>query len=522
MSVSNRVWWWLIPVPLITATLSIHALDSDVLWVDEFSSIADIGAIHHTLFNPSQIIDMVKTYRPQHIPAYYFVLAGWSALVGWEPFALRALSLFFGLLTVCFTYRLGRDWLSPRTGVYAAALLGTNAFFIYFAHELRMYTMLTFFVAFSLWVYRRIITMRTAPGLKMWIVLWVAAFGLLGSHVYGALIFAVLAAYHLFFVPRTRRWTGTWAVFATAVLPFVPWIQVIMRSAQGVSHTEALRADALPPASIIWWIGYLFGNGMIALVVVLAIFAVVGLRIYHRATREVWFLTIAAFIFTLMANAFVPMITVRRVRYLVHLWPLLALLAGVGLTNITRLTGQGAASIIMTGLVITGIGNTFNAGFLEDMDGPLHVQQSIPMPQIMRTLTHFAHPDDMIVLISQQNRIFVASEFGPSIAEYYLSNYDYLEQKPIELPGWRTHDEVRQYLLDDGSLNLNAWFAYESDIAPETLAEYRDILAERYTFCGSAFDSPEYRIDRYDLATFGCIEQHTDAPPVATFENNIT
>ena len=39
----------------------------------------------------------------------------WGRFVGWSEVAVRALSLFFGMLTLAWVYRTGRDLLAPRS-----------------------------------------------------------------------------------------------------------------------------------------------------------------------------------------------------------------------------------------------------------------------------------------------------------------------------------------------------------------------------------------------------------------------
>ncbi len=183
---------WLVLILLVLMAFGTYGLNMDMLWLDEVFSIGNIGGYQGPAYNPIQVWQSLSQNSPQHVPGYFFVLSGWAALTGWTAFGLRALSLLLGLLAVAWTYRLGADWMSRRAGVYAAAALALGAFFIYFTHEIRMYTMIAFLTVFVLWVYGRIATRHRAPTLWEWVALFAGALGLLYSHLFGALVLAAI------------------------------------------------------------------------------------------------------------------------------------------------------------------------------------------------------------------------------------------------------------------------------------------------------------------------------------------
>ena len=53
---------------------------------------------------------------PRHPPGWSVLLSIWGLFVGWSEFAIRALSLFIGLLTLAWVYRAGRDFFAPAAG----------------------------------------------------------------------------------------------------------------------------------------------------------------------------------------------------------------------------------------------------------------------------------------------------------------------------------------------------------------------------------------------------------------------
>ena len=233
------------PVLLLVAVLGVRSLNADMLWVDEVFSIGNVGGYQGPAYNPLQVWESLSQNSPQHVPGYFFVLGGWAALTGWTAFGLRALSLLFGLLAVAWTYRLGADWMSPRAGLYAALVVGIGAFYLYFTHEVRMYTMIAFLTVFVLWAYSRVIgpgvPRRPAasastvpaqfstyqPNMGYWLAFAVGALALLYTHLFGALVLAAIGLYHLLFVPKNRRWWVVVLILGVVGLSILPWLQVL-------------------------------------------------------------------------------------------------------------------------------------------------------------------------------------------------------------------------------------------------------------------------------------------------------
>ena len=92
-------------IVFLAAVLRFHNLGAQSFWNDEGSSyvqatrsFADIAA---------------NAARDIHPPGYYWLLALWRGFVGDSEFALRSLSAFASVLTVAFTYALGKRLFNP-------------------------------------------------------------------------------------------------------------------------------------------------------------------------------------------------------------------------------------------------------------------------------------------------------------------------------------------------------------------------------------------------------------------------
>jgi hypothetical protein len=135
---------------LIAAFLRFHNLGLQSFWNDEGNSYVQST---RTFFDIA-----ANAARDIHPPGYYWLLAGWRLLVGESEFALRALSAFAGVLTVAFTYALGRRLHSAAAGLAAALLVALNTFSIYYGQETRMYALLALWAAAGMWALVRVLS----------------------------------------------------------------------------------------------------------------------------------------------------------------------------------------------------------------------------------------------------------------------------------------------------------------------------------------------------------------------------
>jgi len=76
-----------------------------------------------------------------HPPLFFWSLWGWVQIMGESEFALRALSVLFGVLTVAVVYRLGCLASGRTVGLLAATLTATARFHVWWSQELRMYAL---------------------------------------------------------------------------------------------------------------------------------------------------------------------------------------------------------------------------------------------------------------------------------------------------------------------------------------------------------------------------------------------
>ncbi|WP_376792344.1 glycosyltransferase family 39 protein [Thermoflexus sp.] len=196
--------------------LRFYGLEAQSLWYDEGTSARlSEGPLRHILESVAQDI---------HPPLYYVLLHGWTAVAGRSVFALRAFSALAGVLLIAATGSLAARLFNRRVAGLAMLLLALHPLAIYYAQEVRMYTLLGLWAALHsvFWLaWRR----RPHPGRALGLLLT----GVAGWYTH--YVFPAVPAAHLVGMlmdiwrgrPRLLiRWLGLQAWIGLAFLPWAP------------------------------------------------------------------------------------------------------------------------------------------------------------------------------------------------------------------------------------------------------------------------------------------------------------
>lgn len=140
---------------LLAAALRFHHLGTQSLWNDEGNAYVQATR------NFADIAS--NAARDIHPPGYYWLLAIWRGLAGESEIALRSLSTFASILSIAFTFALGKRLINPVAGLAAALLVALNSFSIYYAQEARMYALLALCGAAGIWALVGLVNSRQSP-----------------------------------------------------------------------------------------------------------------------------------------------------------------------------------------------------------------------------------------------------------------------------------------------------------------------------------------------------------------------
>ncbi len=342
---ADRIHWsWVLPLLLLAAAQSAALLGSRGFHLDEAATLLRTGGHKPVPYNLAEIQQAILDKSPDQAIGWSLLVAAWARVAGWSEVALRSLSWFAGLLALALLWRAGRDMLGARAGLVATALLATSVLFVTYMAIARTYTLVLLFSVMALYGYWHAALRLGRTGRAGPLLLFAGATGLLYTHYFGALLVPSLGLFHLLMVRRDRRWLQTLVVILLAGLAFLPQLELLLT---GIAHNrEVLGSDlALAPHAALSRIVEVVSNGLInllpkvagglyGLALALLLFEARRRLRLGRAPDAVWLLMNVALVslaLILLANEIAGVLLPGRIRYALGLWPLLALLAGLGL-----------------------------------------------------------------------------------------------------------------------------------------------------------------------------------------------
>ncbi len=359
-------WLWALLPLLLAAGLVIPALGDIALNGDEFASLVTAGVFRP---GPLYLVDVwnyIAEEDSDQALGWPLLFSVWGRLAGWSEVAARALPCFGGLLALAWVYRAGNDLFSPQAGLFAALLLSASMFPQTNMLHARVFPMVMLFTVWSLWAYWRNALQPRPPGWQAQASLLTGVTGLLYSQYFGALLLPVLVLFHLLFVPKNRRWWRTVLLLGLAALISALQLPAFINGLELTESREILHSIALtPPQLLAQFLRYL-ANGVVfpapwvgeLLVILLPLALLVATLWQLRARRPVgarWLLAFVSATLLLLYVAFneaLRVVTERRMRYLIALWPLLALLAGTGLRQLADAHRRLAAALLAIWLIL--------------------------------------------------------------------------------------------------------------------------------------------------------------------------
>lgn len=501
-------WWWLIPVLLLATYISARGLDADPIWNDEWYMIRDSQVSR----SPLVVYNHVGTQNPWHVPGYFIVLnTWWGWHFNWLPAATRVFALFMGLFALAWTYRLGRDHFSPQMGVFAALILGASAFFGHYLHETRMYTLAVLVTAFTLWAYLHLANDEREPGWPVYLAFLVGVIAALYTHYFVSLGLGAIGLYHLLFVRKDGRWLRVTGTALLGGLTFVPWINNLL----GIVNEASVREleEKLAPEETLLRLANLFSHNWLPLLLVLLLVAVVALVTWRgragRNLRAVGFMVVVVLGGVLVTNLVINVMTAGRSRYMIFMWPLLAIISAAGMIQLGRLLrrvpalSRAVPVAVLALWVGVGYYSSFTPRFTADLPAS---EMTYPLHHVLRNLRDLHRPGDYIVHV-------LPDDIEWRRYRWITSFYVRAERLAADssgvggiLPPNMSVDETYDTALNAiGAGRDYVWVAYQEP-APDTLTPFEQLLTERtiYRRCGEAVQFDDIHIDEYARSPVCC------------------
>jgi len=212
---------------LLALVLRLYRLDSQSLWYDEGFSVylagMDIGEITS------------RTAADIQPPLYYYLLHSWIQLFGDTEWALRALSVLFGVFTVPLIYAVAQMLFRSRlAGLLAALLVAVSPLHVWYGQEVRMYTLLTFLCLLSSYFLLLAISAKRDWVIPiLWAAYTAANVAALYTHYFAFFVLAFQAVYVLTVLAAQRfrplhLLLGSSASAVATVLLYLPWLPYLL------------------------------------------------------------------------------------------------------------------------------------------------------------------------------------------------------------------------------------------------------------------------------------------------------
>ncbi len=263
-------WLWALPVLLVVAWLGIRQVDLYPPEVDEFYSMVNVGFAAEIPYSPGQVLESLQRNSANHTPLYFILLNVWGRLVGGEIALARILTVFCGLFSLTMIWRLGRDFIAPLAGLIALVIAASNTFFNFYIAHARMYPLLALLSGVTLWLYLRLAQRRTPATRADYLALAAVTYALANTHVFSALLFLALGAYHLLHAQKDERWLKVSLSIGAGLLLFAPWLPVVL--GPGIVRAFWYLGGARPSLldNLLAWLALTFNGSWLLLFVAAA------------------------------------------------------------------------------------------------------------------------------------------------------------------------------------------------------------------------------------------------------------
>jgi hypothetical protein len=203
--------WLLLAVTGVGAALRFATLTGQSYWFDEAQ------ASHELHLSFGAMLSSIGANEPN--PPLYFVVGWlWAKLFGTGEAGLRSLSAIAGTVVIPIAYLCGRELVSRRAGLLAAALAAVSPFMIWYSQEAREYMLFAALCGASLLFFVRARREPTTRRVLLWVLC--SALALLTQYFAGFLV--APEAVLLLYAVRKRVVLAAWGVLVAVEAALVP------------------------------------------------------------------------------------------------------------------------------------------------------------------------------------------------------------------------------------------------------------------------------------------------------------
>ena len=220
---------------------------SEQLWLDEGGTIDYVNSSWAYMF---------KTVTEEKNPIlYYTILKLWICLFGDSVFSCRLLSVIFSVLTVPILYLLGKEIKDERLGLIIIFLYAISPFSIWYANEVRMYSLLQ--LLFTITFYFAVKLLKEPVNTKFYIYFSITAVCMIYTHYIGV-IYLVFLSICIFLFNRKAEFfykNASISIFII-IVSYIPWIPYAI--AYFLGGPTAYTGGELSLINLAYWTFYFF------------------------------------------------------------------------------------------------------------------------------------------------------------------------------------------------------------------------------------------------------------------------
>ncbi len=505
----TRYLWAMLGAMLLLSLYVIPFLEYDAFSDDEMRTIIAAGGFHHGPRTfPGGILDYLYWRSPDQALGFTLVARLWGDYAGWSEFTTRVFSYLTGTLVLAMLYRIGRDLFSPVAGLSAALIMASSILFVEYAHKFRTFPLAGLAALVTVWCYWRVSLAPTKPGWLSHIGLVIGGVGLLYTHYFTTPVLAAVGLFHLLFVPKDRRWWRPLLLFIPVMIIFIPELRFLIAGFAKSADELDIRAQTMMPPELLERTLFYFGNGV--MLPSLVLFGLAGWA-FVRPPRTadpdklqyrlwyVWFVTVVTLLFIMAMAVLAGIFPERRIRYLLGLWPLLALLAGAGIWKLAEVRRWLAAAALAGWLVFGAVVN-WQATLLIFEDG-----DQLPVPawnEWIAPVLALSEPEDVFIYLGHYSE--------------HMGHYTHPAPNRTIVPAYQGEAEMRAAM--DGRLRI--WFGEGRYWNQEgNLALFYSLLDELgFDYCESYWHGPNFQMKLYARSQAFCV----GGQPLMTFGEQLT
>ena len=505
----TRYLWAMLGAVLLLSVYVVPFLEYDAFSDDEMRTIIAAGGFHHGPRPfPGGILDYLYWRSPDQALGFTLVARLWGDYAGWTEFTTRVFPYLTGVLVLAMLYRTGRDLFSPLAGLSAALIMASSILFVEYAHKFRTFPLAALATLVTVWCYWRVSLAPIKPGWLSHMGLVAGGVGLLYTHYFATPVLAAVGLFHLLFVAKNRRWWHPVGLFVIVMMIFIPAIHFLIAGFAKSADELDLRAITMMPPELLERTLFYFGNGLALPSVMLFGLAAWAFVRPPRPTDHdtmqyrlwyIWLTAVVTLLLIMVMAVLAGIFPERRIRYLLGVWPLLALLAGVGIWKLAEVR-RWLAAVALAGWVVFGAVVNWQATLLIFDDGDQLPVQA--WNEWIAPVLALSEPEDVFVYLGHYSD--------------HMGHYTHPAPNRVIIPAYQGEPEMRDAL--DGRLRV--WFGEGRYWNQEgNLALFYGLLDDLgFDYCETYWHDPNLQLKLYARSQAFCV----GGEPLMTFGDDMT